>query len=144
MSILRDCYRCFGLGVDIIDSSGSVNRFCALESASICGSTNTEEKSGSKLIDTHNTIFNMGGSFWIVAMLSMTSPSALVQSLSLKRTCDITHADSTIRCVTAQIIYAKKICPNYLPGNSQSNDILSLKLKSNTYMGEDGEFNMRD
>ena len=58
--------------MDIIGSSGFVNEFRALESAFIGASSNTEEKSGSKLIDAHNTIFNMGGSFCTVAMLSLT------------------------------------------------------------------------
>ena len=69
-----------------------------------------KKRSGSELIDPHpyNTIFNMGGSFRIVAMLSMSFPFALVQSLLLKRTCDIAHAASAIRGVTVQIIDAKK------------------------------------
>lgn len=129
--------------LDIIGSSSFGNEFCGLESASIRGSSSTEEKSGSELADEHNTIFGVGGPFRIVAMLSMIFPFSLVQSLTLRGTHDVVHPVSTIGFVTVQIIHAKKICPSYPPAKSQSKDILPLRVKSNTYTG-DGESGMRD
>jgi len=67
-----------------------------------------KKKSGSELADEHNTVFDVGGPFWIVAMLSMIFPFSLVQSFTLQGTHDVMHPVSTIRFVTAQIIDAKK------------------------------------
>ena len=54
------------------------------------------EHSGSKLANAYNTIFNMGGPFRIVTMLSMTFPFCLVQFLPLKRTRDVAGGASNI------------------------------------------------
>ena len=75
--------------LDIIGSSSFGNEFRALESASIRGSSNTEEKSSSELADEHNTVFDVGGPFWIVVMLSMIFPFSLVQSLTLRGTHEV-------------------------------------------------------
>ena len=81
--------------LDIIGSSDFSYKFRALESTSISGSSNIGEKSSSELVDAYNTIFNMGGSSRIVAMLSTIFPFRFIQSLPLKRTRDA--AASTIR-----------------------------------------------
>jgi len=67
--------------LNAINSSSLSYEFYALKSASINGSSNTEEKSGSELADAYNTIFNMGDPSRIVAMLSMIFPFRPVQSL---------------------------------------------------------------
>ena len=66
---------------DIIRYSGFGYEFRTLESSSISGNSNTKKNSGSELADAYNTIFNIGGRFRMVAMLSMTFPLCLVQSL---------------------------------------------------------------
>jgi len=130
--------------LDIIGSSGFGYEFHALESASISGSSNSEEKSGSELAEAYNTIFNRGRPSRILAILSLIFPSSLVQSLPLKRTREVARAASTIRRVTAQILAAKKSALAASPEDSESKDILSVMLKSNTYTGPDGESSMRD
>ncbi|PUU84152.1 cytochrome P450 [Tuber borchii] len=130
--------------LDIIGSCGFGYEFRALESASISGSSNIEDNSGSELAGAYNTISNMGGPSRFVAMLSMIFPFRLVRSLPLKRTRDFERAASTIRRVTAQIIAAKKSTLATSPEDSESGDILSIMLKSNAYTGPDGECSMRD
>ena len=130
--------------LDIIGSCGFGYEFRALESASVSGGSNIEDKSGSELADAYNTIFNTGGPSRIVAMLAMIFPFQLVRSLPLKRTRDVAHAESTIRRVTAQIVAAKKSTLATSPEDSESGDILSIMLKSNAYTGPDGECSMRD
>lgn len=104
--------------LDIIGSFSFGNEFSALESAAIRGSSNTEERSGSELADEHNTVFDVGGPFWIVAMLSTIFPFSLVQSLTLQGTHDVVHPVSTIGFVTAQIIDSKKSTLATSPENS--------------------------
>ena len=89
--------KCFSLVIpDIIRYSGFGYKFCMLESASIGSNSNTKKNSGSELADAYNTIFNIGGRFRMVAMLSMTFPFCLVQSLPLKRTRDVGGAASNL------------------------------------------------
>ncbi|KAG0133876.1 cytochrome P450 [Tuber indicum] len=133
---------CSLVTLDIIGSSGFGYEFRALESASVSG--NPEERSGSELADAYNTIFNVGSPSRIVAILSMIFPALLVRSLPLKRTHDVAHAASTIRRVTAQIIAAKKSALATSKEDAESEDILSVMLKSNAYTGSDGESSMRD
>ena len=130
--------------LDIIGSCGFGYEFRALESASISGGSNIEDKSGSELADAYNTVFNTGGLSRMVAILSIIFPFWLVWSLPLKRTRDLERAASTIRRVTAQIITSKKSTLAASREDSESGDILSIMLKSNAYMGSDGECSMRD
>ncbi|RPA96817.1 cytochrome P450 [Choiromyces venosus 120613-1] len=134
--------------LDIIGSSGFGYEFRALESASISGSDTTVENSGSELADAYNTIFNMGSPSRNVAILSMIFPPWLINSLPLKRIRDVAQASLTIKRVTAQIIATKKSAMAATPitssEDSESKDILSIMLKSNTYTGPDGESSMRD
>ena len=89
--------KCFSLVTpDIIRYSDFGYEFCMLESASISSYSNTKENSGSELANACNTIFNMGGPFWIMTMLSMTFPFYLVQFLPLKPTRDVADGESNI------------------------------------------------
>jgi len=130
--------------LDIIGSCGFGYEFRALESASISGSSNSQEKSGSELAEAYNTIFNMGSPSRIGAILTLILPFRLLHSLPLKRTREVMRAASTIRRVTARILAAKKSALATSPEDSESKDILSVMLKSNTYTGPDGESSMRD
>ncbi|CUS11563.1 unnamed protein product [Tuber aestivum] len=130
--------------LDIIGSCGFGYEFRALESASISGSSDTEEKSGSELANAYNTIFNKGSPSWIAVVLSTIFPSSFVQYLALKRTREVARAAGTIRRVTARILAAKKSALATSPKDSESNDILSVMLKSDTYTGPEGESSMRD
>ncbi|PUU77219.1 hypothetical protein B9Z19DRAFT_181475 [Tuber borchii] len=56
---MRELFSLVTLGK--IGSYGFSYEFRVLESASISGISNTKEKSGSRLADAYNTIFNMGG-----------------------------------------------------------------------------------
>ena len=89
--------KCFLLVTpDIIRYSSFGYEFCMLESASISSYSNTKENSGSELENACNTIFDMGGPFRIVTMLSMTFSFCLVQFLPLKLTRDVAGGASNI------------------------------------------------
>lgn len=73
----------------------------------------------------------MGGLSRIMVVLSVIFPSHSVQSLRLKRTCNIAYAASTIGRVTTQTIDTKiPTLATVLPERPQIQKILSLMLGS--------------
>ena len=122
--------------LDIIGSSSFSYEFRALESTSIGGSSNIREKSGFEV--SRRIQYNPQDGWFIPdcsdAIHDISLP--LRTSLPLKRTRNA--AASTIRRVTAQIIAVKKSTLTTSPEDSESKNILSIILKSNTYTDSNG------
>jgi len=125
-------YWCATRHSSIIGSSGFGYEFRALETASI-SSSNTEENSCS-LVDANTMIFNMSSPSRIVATLSIIFPSHFRQFPLLKPNRDVGYKTSP----------SKKSTLATSAEGSELKDVLFVMLKSDTYMGSDGESSTGD